>query len=51
LNLVIVGCLWAEAGRLSVPAKNLFRAVAVGVCVWAIAFIAVRHYAVALVLG
>jgi hypothetical protein len=51
LNLVIVGCLWAEASQLTRASKNAFRAVAALVCLWAIAFIAVRHYAVALFLG
>lgn len=51
LNLVIVGCLWAEASQLARSSKNAFRAVAALVCIWAIAFIAVRHYAVALFLG
>jgi len=51
LNLVIVGCLWAEASDLKKAAKNAFRAVAALACIWAIAFIAVRHYAVALFLG
>lgn len=51
LNLVIVGCLWAEASQLARSSKNVFRAVAALVCLWAIAFIAVRHYAVALFLG
>jgi len=51
LNLVIVGCLWAEASRLSRALKYVFRAVAALVCIWAIAFVAVRNYAVALALG
>ena len=51
LNLVIVGCLWAEASPLARWWKNVFRGVAAMVCTWAIAFIAVRHYAVALFLG
>lgn len=51
LNLVICGCLWAEASNFSRAARFAFRAVAAGVCVWSIAFVAVRTYAVALFLG
>jgi hypothetical protein len=51
LNLVIVGCLWAEASSCTKTTKYVFRAVSALVCSWAIAFIAVRHYAVALFLG
>ena len=51
LNLVIAGCLWAEASALSRRATTLFRAVAAGVLLWSIAFVAVRTYAVALFLG
>ena len=51
LNLVICGCLWAEASALSRVARLSFRAVAAAVCVWSIGFVAVRTYAVALFLG
>ena len=51
MNMMIVGCLWAEAGQLSRKCKWLFRAVAAAIIVWALAFLAVRWYAVALLLG
>lgn len=51
IHLVIFGCLWAEASALSQRWTRLFRALAAGVMVWSIAFVAVRTYAVALFLG
>jgi len=51
MNLMIVGCLWAEASQLSREWKWLFRIVATAIVVWAVAFLAVRWYAVALLLG
>ncbi|MEO1696040.1 MAG: O-antigen polysaccharide polymerase Wzy [Planctomycetota bacterium] len=51
LNLILAGCLWAEASDLARRSKNVFRACAFGVLVWAVFFIAVRTYAATLVLG
>jgi len=51
LNLMILGCLWAEASALPRRQVRLFRAVAIGLFVWSFAFIAVRTYAVALLFG
>ena len=51
LNVMILGCLWAEAGRLSIRARRIFRGVAGAIALWAIAVVAVRTYAVALFLG
>jgi hypothetical protein len=48
---MIAGCLWAEASELPRRATRIFRAVAAGIFVWSVAFIAVRTYAVALFLG
>lgn len=51
LNLMILGCLWAEASALPRRQVRLFRAVAAGIFIWSFAFIAVRTYAVALLFG
>ncbi len=51
LNLVVCACLWAEGGALGRSERALFRAVGLAVALWALAFIAVRTYAVALALG
>jgi len=51
LNLVIVGCLWAESSAFTGRMRRAFRAVAAAVLVWSFAFVAVRTYAVALFLG
>ncbi|MEZ6017608.1 MAG: hypothetical protein R3F49_21040 [Planctomycetota bacterium] len=51
LNLVIAGCLWAEASTLSRGLTRAFRAIALGVMIWSIGIVAVRTYAVALFLG
>lgn len=51
LNLMILGCLWAEASALPRRQLRLFRAVAAVIFIWAFAFLAVRTYAVALLFG
>lgn len=51
LNLMMVGCLWAEASQLPRRTTNLFRACAAGILLWSVAAIAVRSYAVTLLLG
>lgn len=51
MPIMIVGCLWIEASALARSTKNLFLPVAVGICVWSVAFISVRTNAVVLVVG
>ena len=51
INLMILGCLWAEASALPRKTLRLFRLCAAGILLWSVAFIAVRTYAVALFLG
>jgi len=51
LNVMILACLWAEAGQVGKLTRWVFRAVAAGIVVWALFFIAVRTYAVAIALG
>ena len=51
LNVMIVACLWAEAGRVRRGTLWCMRAVALGIVVWATFFIAVRTYAAAVALG
>lgn len=51
LPMAMVGCLWAEASELAAARKLPFRAVALAIVVWSIAFISVRTNAVVVVLG
>lgn len=51
LSLMIVGCLWAEASELPNRTKRLFRVCAGGILAWTLLVVAIRSYAVALVLG
>ncbi len=51
LNLMIAACLWAEAGAVGRGTRLALRAVGGAILFWAIAIIAVRTYAAALVLG
>ena len=51
LNMVIAGCLWAEAAFGSARAKLPFRIAALAVVAWSIGFIAVRSYSIAVLLG
>lgn len=51
MPIMIVGCLWIEASALARSTKNLFLPVAVGICIWSVAFISVRTNAVVLVVG
>lgn len=51
LSMMIAGCLWAEDSTLSRHSKHLFGLIAAGIVVWALAFIQVRMYAVAIGLG
>lgn len=51
MPVMIVGCLWIEGSALPRSTKNLFLPVALGICVWSVAFISVRTNAVVLVVG
>lgn len=51
MPIMIVGCLWIEASALARSTKNLFLPIALGICVWSVAFISVRTNAVVLVVG
>lgn len=51
LNLMIVGCLWAEASQLARGTRRLFAMLAAAIFIWSVAFVAVRTYAAALGLG
>ena len=51
LNLIIVGCLWSEGSALRASHKMFFRIAALVAGLWAIAFLGVRTYAMALVIG
>jgi len=49
--IMIVGGLWIEASALARSTKNLFLPIAVGICIWSVAFISVRTNAVVLAVG
>ncbi len=51
LNLMTVATLWAEAAFERPRAKLPFRLASLGIVVWSMAFIAVRSYSVAVLLG
>ncbi len=51
LNLMIIGCLWAESSQVRRTTRLCMRAFALGIAVWATAFIAVRTYVAAIALG
>ena len=51
LPMAMAGCLWAEASELAPARKLPFRAIALAIVVWSIAFISVRTNAVVLALG
>lgn len=51
LNIMIAACLWAEAGAVGKGTRTALRVVGAAILFWAIAVIAVRTYAAALVLG
>ena len=51
LSMVIAGCLWAAASRLSRRDKLPFVLVGAATIVWSIAFISVRTYAALILLG
>lgn len=51
LYIAMSACFWAEAGRLTTRQKLPFRLVAAGICVWSIAFLAVRTNAALVALG
>ena len=51
LHLIILACLWAEAGRVRRSLLMLMRVVAVGIMVWGLLFIHVRTYPAFLLIG
>lgn len=51
LPMAMAGCLWAEASELTRARKLPFRAVALAIVIWSIAFISVRTNAVVVALG
>jgi len=51
MPIMIVGCLWIEASALPRATKNLFLPIALGICVWSVAFLSVRTNAVVLIVG
>ena len=51
LKLMILACLWAEAGSLPARTKRLFRAAAIAIGAWSIAFLSVRSNFVVLLAG
>lgn len=51
LPMAMTGCLWAEMSELHPTRKTPFRAVALAIAIWSIAFISVRTNAVVLALG
>lgn len=51
LNVMMVGCLWAEASQVSKRTRWLMRVVGAGIIAWATLFIAVRTYAAAMIIG
>jgi hypothetical protein len=51
LNLMIAACLWAEASQVRKFTRWSMRCLGVTIIIWATAFIAVRTYAAALLVG